>query len=131
MLMIRLQRTGRKNDASFRILVTEKARSAKTGNVVEFVGSYYPKTKDIQLKKDRILYWISVGAQPSDTLRNMLISQGVIEGKKVNVLPKKTYTKPVVEEKAPVVAPVVEEAPAAIEETPVVEETPVAETPTE
>jgi small subunit ribosomal protein S16 len=91
--MIRLQRTGRTNDAAFRIVVTEKARAAKTGKVVEYVGSYHPKTKAVTLKKGRVEYWMSVGAKPSDTLTNLLIEQKVISGKKINVLPKKTVEK--------------------------------------
>ncbi len=104
MLMIRFQRIGRKNDAAFRIAVLEKERAAKAGGIVERLGSYNPKTKAVTLDKDRVKEWLAKGAQPSDTVRNLLISQGVIEGKKVNVLPKKT---------APVVEKPAEEAPAA------------------
>jgi len=104
MLMIRFQRIGRKNDAAFRIAVLEKERAAKAGGIVERLGSYNPKTKAVTLDKDRVKEWLAKGAQPSDTVRNLLISQGAIEGKKVNVLPKKT---------APVVEKPAEEAPAA------------------
>lgn len=135
MLMIRLQRVGRKNDASFRILVTEKARSAKTGKGLEYVGSYFPKTKTFQYDKDRILYWISVGAQPSDTLHNMLLKEKVIEGKKINVLPKKTYTKPEVkvEEKkeVPVAVPTEPVAETPSESAPEASEAPAPEVPAE
>lgn len=112
MLMIRFQRIGRKNDAAFRIAVLEKERAAKAGGIVERVGSYNPKTKALVLDKDRVKEWLAKGAQPSDTVRNLLISQGVIEGKKVNVLPKKTA--PVVEAPAKEVssAPAAEAVPA-------------------
>jgi small subunit ribosomal protein S16 len=124
MLMIRLQRTGRTNDASFRIVVVEKARAAKTGKVVEFVGSLHPKTKALTLKKDRIEYWMSVGAQPSDTMKNLLIEQKVLTGKKVNVLPKKTVAAK--EEVAtPAAASVEAAAPKEVLETET--ETPAAE----
>ena len=120
MLKIRLQRVGRINSPSYRVIVTEHARGPKTGNFVEVVGTYDPKTKIRALHADRIKYWISVGAQPSATMHNMLISVGITSGKKINVLPTM------------VVAPVVEEAaPAAVEETPAAEETPAVETPTE
>ena len=102
-MTIRFQRIGRKNDAAFRIAVLEKERAAKAGGIVERLGSYNPKTKAVSLDKDRVKEWLAKGAQPSDTVRNLLISQGVIEGKKVNVLPKKT---------APIVEKPAEEAPA-------------------
>ena len=75
---------------------------------MEKVGTYDPKSKQRTLDTERVKYWISVGAQPSPTVHNMLVSLGVIEGKKINVLPK--YKEPVKEE---VVA---EAAPAAAEE---------------
>jgi len=116
MLKIRLQRTGRKHETTFRVVVTDSKNSTKSGKSLEVVGSYDPRRdENTILKADRIKHWISVGAGLSGTINNLLISKKVIEGKKVNVLPKKTYTKPVVEE-APAPAPVVE-APAA-EETP-------------
>lgn len=130
MLKIRLQRIGRINSPSYRVIVTEHTRGPKTGNFVEKVGSYNPKTKNRTLNTERIQHWLSVGAQPSDTMHNMLITAGVITGKKINVLPKKTVAKveePVVAE-APVAAtPAVEEA----EEAPVAEEAKAEETPTE
>ncbi len=110
MLKIRLQRVGRINSPSYRVIVAEHARGPKTGNFVEVVGTYDPKTKVRVLQADRIKYWISVGAKPTDTMHNMLVSEGITTGKKINVLPTM------------VVAPVVAEASAA-EETPVAEET--------
>lgn len=93
MLMVRLQRIGRKNDPSFRIVVLEKASGPKAGNNVEVVGTYNPKTKQFAAQGDRIKYWISMGAQLSPSLSNLLIDKKVIEGKKVNVLPKKSPIK--------------------------------------
>lgn len=93
MLKIRLQRTGRINMPSYRVIVTEHTRGPKTGNFVEKVGSYNPKSKERTLNEERITYWISKGAQPSGTMHNMLISAGIIKGKKINVLPKKTVAK--------------------------------------
>ena len=93
MLKIRMQRTGRINSPSFRIIVTEHARSTKTGNFVEKLGTYNPKTKERSLNAERIKYWLSVGAKASGTMHNMLISAGVITGKKVNVLPQKSPPK--------------------------------------
>jgi small subunit ribosomal protein S16 len=92
MLMIRLQRTGRKNDPSFRFVVTDKKNAAAGGKFIEVLGAYTPKTDEIVLKADRVKYWMGVGAQTSDTAYNFLVKQGVVEGKKKNVLPKKSPT---------------------------------------
>ena len=93
MLKIRLQRTGRINQPSFRIIVTEHTRPAKTGDFVEELGTYNPTTKARTLNEERVKYWLSVGAKASGTMHNMLISAGVIKGKKINVLPRKTPPK--------------------------------------
>jgi small subunit ribosomal protein S16 len=97
MLKIRLQRVGRINSPAYRIVVTEHARAAKKG-LLEKLGTYNPKTKERNVNADRIKYWISVGAKPSDTMHNMLVSLGIITGKKINVLPK--FVEPVKEEVA-------------------------------
>ncbi len=96
MLMIRLQRVGRRNHAEFRAVVTEKTRAAKSSNYVELVGHYNPHTNEAKFNEERIKYWISVGAKVSDTLHNLLVSQKIIKGEKINVLPKKS---PIVKEK--------------------------------
>ena len=90
MLMIRFQRIGRTNDPAFRIVLTEKERAAKAGAIVERLGTYNPKTKAFTLEAERVKYWIDRGAQPTDSVHNLLVSKGVIVGKKINVLPKKT-----------------------------------------
>jgi small subunit ribosomal protein S16 len=155
MLKIRLQRVGRKNDPSFRVVVLEATQGPKAGKHIDQIGFYNAVTKQKTLDTAKATYWMSKGAQPSDTVYNMLVTAGAIEGKKKNALPKKTpITKdePVVEAAptkaapAPVaevstevaeepVAPAVEEAPASVEapvETPVVAEEASApeETPT-
>ena len=93
MLMIRFQRIGRTNDPAFRIAVLEKARAAKAGSVVELLGTYNPRSKALTLNEEHVKEWIAKGAQPTDSIRNLLINKGVIEGKKVNALPKKTPQK--------------------------------------
>lgn len=95
MLMMRYQRVGRKNDPSFRIVVTDKRNGPKSGNAVDQVGSYHPKTKHLVLDADKVKKWLSQGVQPSPTLYNLLITNKVIEGKKVNVLSKKS---PIIDE---------------------------------
>ena len=93
MLMIRLQRIGRKNDPAYRVVLTDSKNATQSGKFKEIVGSYTPKSDTVVFKKDRVQYWISQGAQTSDTVHNFLVKQGVIEGTKKNVLPKKSPTK--------------------------------------
>lgn len=114
MLKIRLQRVGRKNDPSFRIVVTESTNAAKkSGRFAEVLGSYDARHGEPQIKADRVKHWIGMGAQVSDTVHNLLVKQGVIEGKAKNPLPKKTAIKKAEEEKAEKVEePKTEEAPA-------------------
>lgn len=91
--MIRFQRIGRINDPAFRIVVIEKERAAKSRNITELLGTYNPRSKALTLDEARVKEWIAKGAQPTDSIRNLLITKGVITGKKVNVLPKKTPPK--------------------------------------
>lgn len=93
------------NDPSFRVVVVEHTEAAKTRNFVEEVGTYNPKTKVKNLVADRIKYWLSVGAQASGTVHNMLVSAGIISGKKINVLPRKSPPKKEGEEAAAPEAP--------------------------
>ena len=97
MLKIRLQRIGRKNKPAFRIIVAEHTRGPKTGNIVEKVGTYNPKTKERTLEAERIKYWLSVGAQASSTVHNMLVSAKIITGTKVEKHQEKP-AEPVAEE---------------------------------
>ncbi len=90
MLVIRLLRIGKKNQPSFKIVVTEKKNPPKGGRCLEEVATYNPLTKNRTLKIDRLKYWMSVGAKPSDTIFNMLVSEKVVEGKK---LPKHGKSK--------------------------------------
>ena len=92
MLKIRLQRTGRKNEANFRLVVTDSKNGPQSGKFLEILGSQTPKTDAVILKNDRILHWIKSGAQVSDTAHNLLVKHAVIEGKKKNVLSKKAPT---------------------------------------
>lgn len=110
MLIIRLQRVGRKNDPSFRLIVTDSHRAAKTGKMVEVVGNYDARQKAdggeraTQLNAERIKYWLSQGAKTSGTVHNLLVDAKIVSGPKLNVLPRKSApAKAVVE--APVEAP--------------------------
>lgn len=93
MIVIRLQRIGRKNDPSFRVVVTDSKNAAKSGKFLEVIGTYNPKSGKTAFDKDRLSHWMKVGAKPSDTLHNFLVKDGIIEGKKRNVLSKKKPTQ--------------------------------------
>jgi small subunit ribosomal protein S16 len=97
MLKIRLQRIGRKNDPAFRAVLTDSKNSAKSGRFLEILGTYNPKLSErkerTKFLPDRIKYWMGKGAKLSDTMHNFLVQEKVIDGKKVNVLPRKTPTK--------------------------------------
>ena len=93
MLKIRLQRIGRKNDPAFRVVLTDSRNSTKSGKFLEILGTYNPKAGQTNFKIDRIKYWISEGVKTSDTMHNFLVHQKIIEGKKINVLPKKHPTQ--------------------------------------
>ncbi len=99
MLVIRYATVGRKNHKQYRIVVQEKTK-APTGRHVAVVGSYDPHTKEAVLKTDEITDWISKGAQPSDSVYNLLVRKDVIKGDKRAVkLPDKK--EEVAEEEAP------------------------------
>lgn len=96
MLKIRLQRVGRKHDPVFRVVLTESQNGPKSGKFNEILGSYDARDKNTtKFDTERISYWLSQGVQVSETVHNLLVDQKVIDGKKVNVLPKKS---PVVDE---------------------------------
>lgn len=86
MLTIRLQRVGRKNDPSFRVVVTDSKNGPQSGKFLEILGSYNARFGKPQLNSERINHWISKGAQISDTVRNMLVKFKVIKSETVNVL---------------------------------------------
>lgn len=83
MLMIRLQRIGRKKVPSYRVIVSEKNKDTQAGSL-EILGQYDPtKTpKLIELKKERIEHWLSVGSQPSSAVKNLLINAGIMKAEK-------------------------------------------------
>ncbi len=92
MLKIRLQRIGRKNDPSFRVVLTDSKNSTKSGRFLEILGTYNPKAGEKVLTADRIKYWMSKGAKLSDTMHNFAVHEKIVDGKKINVLPKKKPT---------------------------------------
>jgi small subunit ribosomal protein S16 len=93
MLVIRFFRAGKKNQPSFKIVVTDKRKSSVKGRYVEEVGFFDPINDKKFLRTERIKYWLSVGAKPSATVHNLFISEKIIEGKKIGKF-KKSKKKP-------------------------------------
>lgn len=83
MLAIRFFRRGRKNQPFYKIVVTDKRNPPQGGRFLESLGFYNPLTKERKLNPQRVQYWLSVGAQPSETIHNLLIKEGIIKGKKI------------------------------------------------
>ena len=79
---IRLKRVGRRHQPSYRVAIMDQRRT-RDSLVIEEVGSFNPRLQDEQgltLKRERIEYWLGVGAQPTDTVRRLLEKQGILKG---------------------------------------------------
>jgi small subunit ribosomal protein S16 len=135
MLVIRLQRVGRKGHAQFRVVVQDSRRTPTSGKVVAALGSYNPHTKTATLDKEKVSFYLEHGAQPSDRVVRLLTAEGVKLPKWAVKAPKKSSAirnpeklrrnRPAeeVQEETPAEAQeadaeTVEEAPAAAEITP-------------
>lgn len=79
MLMIRLQRTGRRNIPTYRLIVVEKHAPARGGKAQEYLGHYLPARDPsvFEFNRDRVGHWLTVGAQPSDTAARLLTRAGM------------------------------------------------------
>lgn len=133
MLKIRLTRVGKKNSPAYRVVVADHRKAVKR-KFIEILGHYNPAAnpKELVINKEKALDWISKGAQPSDTVNNLLCDLGILE-KSAKV--KKTFAKPTkkkdagkepevkAEEKAEEAPSATEAAaePAEVENAPVVE----------
>jgi len=113
MLVIRLQRTGRKGHAQFRIVVQDSRRTPTSGAIVASLGSYNPHTKTIILDKEKAQTYLNHGAQPSNRVVFILQSEGIELPKWVKV-PSKDMQRTVRNaEKRRSTRPAEAEAPAA------------------
>jgi len=78
---LRLKRFGRRNRPFFRLNAMD-SRAPRDGKVIEQLGWYDPRAQEadrqLSLNRERIQYWLSVGAQPSDTVRDLLKRNGVL-----------------------------------------------------
>ncbi len=95
MLTLRFQRQGKKRDFIFRIIAVDSKIAVNSGKSKEILGWWDPRINKFELKKERILYWISQGAQPSDSCYNLLIRAKIIEGKKRPITIRKKKEKKV------------------------------------
>jgi small subunit ribosomal protein S16 len=112
MLKIRLQRTGRKHQPTYRLVLTDSKNSSKSGKYLEVLGNYDSRSGEkSEFKSERIIHWIKNGAQVSDTVHNLLVDKKITTGKKINKLPLK---KAIIKDK-PAEAEVSTPAPAPVE----------------
>lgn len=89
MLRIRLQRRGKKNYATFRVVIAEQHAPVK-GRFVADVGFYNPHTNEFSVDKEQVEKWLSQGVKPSDTVHNLMVTHGLIKAEKVTIWhPKK------------------------------------------
>jgi len=138
MLTIRLQRTGRKAHAMFRIVVQDSRRTPTSGKIVTQVGHYDPHAKTMTIDKDKAKFYLEHGAQPSPRVVSLLKMEKIDLPDWVKEAPKKTKTvknaeklrKNAPKEEVEAVTEVEAEAEAPVEVAPEVTETPeaVAET---
>jgi len=106
MLKIRLSRKGRKKSSFFRIIVSD-SRFDTQGRFLENLGHFDPKNKKhtLVLKKERILHWLSQGAQASATVHNILVSQKIIAGPKIKAASQKKKKEAEKKKEEKIVAP--------------------------
>ena len=88
MLAIKLQRIGKKHQPSYRLVVAEK-KSKMAAPPVEDLGAYNPFSKAATFNKERVSYWVKMGAQPTTSVHNLLVEKGMLSGSKMAVRMKK------------------------------------------
>jgi len=111
MLKIRLSRTGKRSQPSYRIIVQEHTAAVKGGKVVENLGTYFPtkNPKVFTVDTDRVKHWITLGAKPSDTIAVLLKKNGM-EGMEKYIEPR---NKKRINKKAPKIEPAAQATPEA------------------
>ena len=124
MVKIRLRRTGAKKQPHYRVVVTD-SRSPRDGKFIEIIGHYNPRTEPptVEINAERALYWLSVGAQPSEAVKRMLDKMGIMA--KVPAVRKGTKSLDEILEELELA----KAAEAALKEEPAEEEAPEAEAP--
>lgn len=89
MVKLRLTRTGRKNSSSYRVIAID-SKKARDSKALDYLGFYSPHSKELKIDAEKVTKWMAVGAQPSSTVKTLLIRAGVLKADKSA---KKTYTK--------------------------------------
>ena len=84
MLKIKLARIGKKKSPTYRLIISEVGRDPY-GRILENLGNYNPRTKDLQVKAERINYWLSQGAQMTITVNNLLVGHKIITGNIIKI----------------------------------------------
>lgn len=85
MLAIRFQRTGRTKQPFYRIVVSEKTKDMY-GRHLEILGNYNPRSKELNIQEDKVKHWLGLGAQTSASVFNLLVSKGILAGKKMKAV---------------------------------------------
>ncbi len=141
MLVIRMQRTGRKGHAQFRVVVQDSRRTPSSGKIVATLGSYNPHSKETTLNIEKAQHYLDHGAQPSSRVAVLLQKEGAklpkwvkidtTKARKVRDAEKRRSTRPAEEapEEAPVETSAAEAEVTAEEAAPEAAETPAEETP--
>ncbi len=137
MLVIRMQRTGRKGHAQFRVVVQDSRRTPTSGKVVASLGHFNPHTKETSLDKEKASFFLEHGAQPSERVVRLLKAEGVKLPKwvakpdkkkgEVKNPEKRRSTAPAEPKEAPAAEAPVEEAPAQASEDQAAEAEPTPE----
>lgn len=80
MVKLRLKRMGAKKQPSYRIVAAD-SRAPRDGRFIEILGFYNPRTNPVEVKlnEEKILEWLNNGAQPSDTVKNILSKEGIMK----------------------------------------------------
>jgi small subunit ribosomal protein S16 len=129
MLVIRMQRTGRKGHAQFRVVVQDSRRTPTSGKIVAQLGSYNPHGKQTTLDKEKAQFYLDHGAQPSERVVRLLVAEGVKLPKWVRVSAEKQRSVRNADKRRSTRPQEAEAAPAPVEPAP--EAAAEAETPTE
>lgn len=134
-MVIRLARVGKKNSPAYRVVVADKRHAVKR-KFIEILGSYNPtkQPKELAISKERAVFWIDRGAQPSDTVRNLMVDLSILpKDEKVKIIYGKEKSKK--EAKAPTTENIEKETapevPAEEEKTGMADETEASAEPVE
>jgi len=83
MITIRLLRIGKKKQPSYKIIVTDKKNPSSAGRFIEEIGFYNPLTKNRKIDAEKVKFWLAKGVTVSDTVHNLLVTEKIIESKKI------------------------------------------------